>query len=232
MEVGMTPREVAIEQIRKFWGQSGKEIPVFRRGLPDCRISEYAFILMNLRRVPMRILDAGTGASLLPAFLSSLGHSVVALDSWDSENKSKEGSREYAEKIREEWGGNYEICPAVLDGIPFGDQVFNAVICNSTIEHVSEENDADIKVVKELLRVAREMAIFTFPVEVNPKHDLAPRNATEHPCERKYSFNTAIQRLVVPAIESGFTILKAEGMEDDGKLLLTRLIDKEEEDGE
>ena len=227
----MTPKE-AREEIRKFWDQSGKGIPIFKNGLPGCRISEYTFILLNLPSAPMKILDAGTGASLLPAFLSSLGHSVVALDSWDSENKSVEGSLEYARKIRQDWGQGYEICSAKLDLIPFADKAFDVVISNSTIEHVPEEGDNDINVVKELLRVANGRVFFTFPIEVNPKRYLAPRSPAEHPCERKYSFNTAIQRLVIPALESGFTIVDAEGMEYDGKLLLTRLIDKEEENGE
>jgi len=208
-------RDEAVGKIKGFWGERGKE-------LPACRYSEYAFILMNLPRTQATILDAGTGASLLPAFLSSLGHLVTATDLWDKENKSIEGSFDDAGQIKEKMGFPYEVCQASLLSIPFSDKSFDVVICNSTIEHVSEDNDQDIKVVKELLRVSNDLVFFTFPTDNIPKSSLEPAKPGDHPAARIYSFNTAIQRLVLPSLSAGFELVPAEGMTDDGKLLLKR----------
>jgi SAM-dependent methyltransferase len=213
-------RAEAITMIDNFWSKD--EIPVFHTGLPACRYSEYIFILMNLPLIPSTILDAGSGASLLPSFLSSLGHTVTATDIWDKENKSIEGSLERALQIREKRGFPYEICQTDLQSLPFPDKSFDITVCNSTIEHISEEDNRDIRVVKELLRVSNDLVFFTFPVKTAPKQRLQPDNEGEHPSSRMYSFNTAIQRLVLPAIDSGFFIVPAEGMVDNGKLLLKR----------
>ena len=216
-------RQEALAQIKKFWTGQVREIPVFGKDIPACRYSEYAFILMNLPPFRVSILDAGVGASLLPAFLSSLGNTVVATDLWDANNKSIEGTCAEAFRIRQAWGFPYEICPTNLATLPFSDKHFDVVVCNSTIEHIPEDDDQDIKVVKELLRVSRELVFFTFPATEVPREYGNPDNLTKHPAERSYSFNTAIQRLVVPAIESGFIPVSASGMVDDGKLLLKRI---------
>ena len=147
---------------------------------------------------------------------------MVAADLWDKENKSIEGNLEFAEQIRRERGFPYEIRQTNLSALPFSDKYFDVVICNSTIEHISEDGDQDIKVVKELLRVSNELAFFTFPVTEVPKVYGDKNNLTNHPAERSYSFNTVIQRLILPAIESGFSIIPAQGMADDGKLVVKR----------
>lgn len=213
-------RAEAVAMIREFWAKD--EIPIFSSGLPACRYSEYVFILMNLPLIPSTILDAGSGASLLPSFLASLGHKVTATDVWDKENKSIEGSLDRALQIREKRGFDYEIYQTNLQSLSFADKAFDITICNSTIEHVTEEGDQDILVVKELLRVSNDLAFFTFPVKTVPKQRLQPDKEGEHPSTRMYSFNTAVQRIVLPAISSGFYIVNAQGMVDDGKLLFKR----------
>jgi ubiquinone/menaquinone biosynthesis C-methylase UbiE len=160
--------------------------------------------------------------SLLPEFLSSLGHTVTATDVWDTDNRSIEGSLERALQIREKRGFYYEIRQANLQSLPFADKSFDVVICNSTIEHVSEENNQDILVIKELLRVSNDLAFFTFPLQLTPKSKLPPDKIGEHPSTRMYSFNTAIRRIVLPAVSSGFFIVDAQGMVEDGKLLFKR----------
>jgi SAM-dependent methyltransferase len=210
-------RDEAVGKIKEFWTKKGKE-------LPACRYSEYTFILLNLPELPTYILDAGVGASLLPAFLSSLGHSVVAADLWDEQNKSTEGSIGGAFRIREICGYPYEINQVDLSCLPYCDKRFGITICNSTIEHIPEDNDQDIRVVKELLRVSNKLVFFTFPVENVPKPSMEPNKPGDHPAARIYSFNTAIQRLVLPSISSGFEVVLAENMVDDGKLLVRRII--------
>jgi SAM-dependent methyltransferase len=84
------------------------------------------------------ILDLGTGTGHYPAFLGSLGHSVVAMDISDS---SEHG----------------EVRPVVFDGhtIPFEDDTFDVVLCMFVLHHL-EHQDA---LLAEMRRVARNAVI-------------------------------------------------------------------------
>jgi ubiquinone/menaquinone biosynthesis C-methylase UbiE len=202
-------KEEVHDELRRYWHfhMNDKDSNGL---LPDCRISEYIFILTNLPEPPKTILDAGCGASLFPSMLSSQGYIVTAMDRWDEKDLSAEGSIGNAKNIKKQTGQEYGIVVGDLLKIPFGDRCFDITICNSTIEHVPN----DFLAIRELTRVTKDLIFFTFPTATNSRE--------YNGFDRIYSVNTTIQRIIIPVVENGFKLMPANNLEYDGKILFKR----------
>jgi SAM-dependent methyltransferase len=101
---------------------------------------EYPWALENAGLEPnSRVLDAGTGRSVFPVYLSRLGHRVWACD--------LDVDRTFAGRVPVAYAR------ADLTSLPYEDGMFDAVFCISVIEHLPRERMADA--LWELHRVLR-----------------------------------------------------------------------------
>jgi SAM-dependent methyltransferase len=159
-------------------------------GVTSERLVEYEFVARNLMspKKQAAILDIGSGDYLLAKAISQFGKGkwqVFGIDIAESHCDLRMDAR--------------------MTG--FRNEVFNQVICISTIEHIGigtdwssydddgDDDDGDIKTVKEILRILkrRGSAIITLPYgKINNKH--------EH---RVYD-RRALSRLV--AVDNGFSV--------------------------
>jgi SAM-dependent methyltransferase len=124
-------------------------------GITSERLVEYEFVARNLvsSKKHADILDIGSGSSLLAKAIGELGKGkwqVFRIDIAESN------------------------CDARMDArmTGFRKEVFSQVICISTIEHIGigissgeEDNDGDLKTVKEILRILKKggSAIISVP---------------------------------------------------------------------
>jgi SAM-dependent methyltransferase len=124
-------------------------------GITSERLVEYEFVARNLvsSKKQATILDIGSGSSLLAKAIGELGKGkwqVFRIDIAESN------------------------CDARMDArmTGFRKEVFSQVICISTIEHIGigissgeEDNDGDLKTVKEILRILKKggSAIISVP---------------------------------------------------------------------
>ncbi|MGA9154913.1 MAG: class I SAM-dependent methyltransferase [Candidatus Nitrosopolaris sp.] len=138
------------------------------------RVVEYGFLARNLQphKINMRILDVGSGPSAVTNALSSFGNNKK----WDV------FGIDIAKELPKLFKEGKEKSPVVLlrmDArmIGFRDEVFDKVICISTIEHIGmpathhlvSEYDAlgDVTALSEIFRILKKggKAILTIPYE-------------------------------------------------------------------
>lgn len=153
-------------------------------GVTSERLVEYEFVVRNLMspKKQAAILDIGSGSSVLAKAISEFGKGkwqVFRIDIAESHCDLRMDAR--------------------MTG--FRNEVFDQVICISTIEHIGigidggdTDDDGDIKAVKEILRILkrRGSAIITLPYGKINNH--------EHRVYDRY----ALSRLV--AVDNGFSV--------------------------
>lgn len=138
------------------------------------RVAEYEFLSRNLEpyKINMRILDVGSGRSAVANSLSKLGNNrkwdVFGVDIDKSSGRFFEEGKEKSRLILLKMDARM---------MGFRDEVFDKVICISTIEHIGiqathhlvSEYDSlgDVKAVSEIFRILKKggRAIITVPYE-------------------------------------------------------------------
>ena len=131
------------------------------------RISEYAG-----RQGEVHILDAGSGVTFFPYFLSSrFSNSVVSCCDYDF------SLGEPYSRLNRSLPGQVQFVPGDLRSLPFQNNVFDIVYCVSVLEHT----DAYHTIVPEFKRVLKEggMLIVTFDISVDGEADIPPEKAEE-----------------------------------------------------
>lgn len=100
-----------------------------------------------------RILDVGAGHGMLLALLHELGHECCAVDFTDQ-------SAVYPEVYRTR-GIPFHVCNVEIDPLPFGDAVFDGVVCCQVLEHFTHSH---LHAVREMHRVLRPGGIVEIDV--------------------------------------------------------------------
>jgi SAM-dependent methyltransferase len=159
-----------------------------------CGEWEYAFILLNLPLRPgLRVLEAASSASILPAYLSRLGYDVISVDLDTS----------YQENIRRESGIPYRIVRGDLAAIDLPPESVDVIVSNSALEHVERDEAAWREFTRILKRGGR--MVHTFPVttpgqytnawvqepvdffaQPTPEHDRTHRLVSKSIAEERY----------------------------------------------
>jgi len=128
---------------------------IFEPETKGVRAWEYGLLLKLLENEDLhgkRILDAGTGASLLPDYLASLGAKVVSLDtSTPMEPRSKSLTVDYL--------------VGDMAKLTFPDQYFDIVICISALEHVGSLKKTKLAL-SELTRVTKNNGLLYLTTDV------------------------------------------------------------------
>jgi ubiquinone/menaquinone biosynthesis C-methylase UbiE len=133
-----------IMQLRKFndkWFQR-----IFEPETKGVRAWEYGLLLYQLGKINInnkKILDVGTGGSLMPDYLASLGAKVTTLD---LQKQTEERTEKRSIKIRHVIGD--------MTKMKFANKSFDIIICISAVEHV-ESWDKTVKALKEMKRVLK-----------------------------------------------------------------------------
>ncbi len=78
-----------------------------------------------------RILEVGSAAGTLLIALKRLGYDVVGVDPWEP---ARENSRLLSQKL----GEDVEVVAGRAEELPFEDGIFDLVIANSVLEHVTD----------------------------------------------------------------------------------------------
>jgi len=122
------------------------------------RIVEIPFVIKELSAIPVnsKILDIGCMESELPLFISGLGYQVTGFD-----------FREYPYKMP-----NFKFVKGDILNLPFDNNMFDSVVCVSTIEHVGigfygdpkGDMAPDIKGVQEIRRILKTKGLFILTV--------------------------------------------------------------------
>jgi ubiquinone/menaquinone biosynthesis C-methylase UbiE len=151
------------------------EIECLLAGVPSARAVEYDFLARNLRshKRSMRILDVGSGESLVAEAIKKLGRNkdweVCGID---VEEKLPENSK------REEGRSNYPFMRMDARLMGFRDEIFDEIICIGTIEHVGvplpnrdqkkKDNAGDLKAFSEIFRILKKggNVVLTLPYAV------------------------------------------------------------------
>lgn len=128
---------------------------VFEPETKGVRAWEYGLLLKLLESTNLKgqtILDAGTGGSLLPNYLASLGARVISLDT---------------QKPMEQRSTSPLVTHLVGDmaRLPYPDGYFDIVTCVSAIEHVGSFEKTQTAF-KELIRVTKKSGLFYLTTDV------------------------------------------------------------------
>ena len=130
------------------------------------RISEYT------RNVEPRlnILDAGSGVTFFPFFLSSrFSHAAISCCDYD------ESLEEVYSRLNGHLPTTAKFVPGDLRHLPFGNNTFDIIYCISVLEHT----DAYDAIAAEFRRVLKEtgMLIITFDISINGDFDIPTEKA-------------------------------------------------------
>jgi len=139
---------------------------------------EYPWAILNAQLDhPMKILDVGSGLSLLPVYLAKKGHSVVSLDN------DKILMERVLPKLASFVGADVDYRIGDATKLDFDDNSFDRVFCISVLEHLEEEvidgkhvnyrkKNLDVKAIEEMLRVLKPNGrlILTFDWDENPEN--------------------------------------------------------------
>jgi len=129
---------------------------IFEPETKGVRSWEYGLLLHLLKNYDLsklNILDAGTGNSLLPDYLASLGAKVTSLDL-----KQPMEPRTYKKS-------KLNFVVGDMTKLPFTSHSFDVVISISAIEHVSSPKDAQ-KAFREFLRVKKPTGLLYLTTDV------------------------------------------------------------------
>lgn len=143
-------------QFNPIWFQR-----IFEPETKGVRAWEYGLLLKLLENKNLRgktILDAGTGGSLLPDYLASLGAKVVSLDtSTPMEKRTKSPTVDYA--------------VGDMTKLKYPNNHFDFVICISAIEHTGSLKNTQ-KALSELIRVTKKSGLFYITTDVYLKNQI------------------------------------------------------------
>lgn len=109
-----------------------------------------------------RLLDAGSGFTFFPFFLSGQGWNVIASDIDRRLGRLYEG-------INSLGGPSFQACDLV--NLPFSRGFFDAVVCVSVLEHSPERK----RILEELFRVLRKggLLVLTLDISLDGKADIS-----------------------------------------------------------
>ena len=141
------------------------------------RHAEYPWTIQNAHlEKNMKILDIGSGVSLLPVYLASKGHHVISIDN------DEILMNRLAPNLAKWSGVNVDYKVGNATELNFEDNYFDRVFCISVLEHLEEEKvngesvnyhklNLDIKAINEMIRVVKPngLIILTFDWSENPK---------------------------------------------------------------
>jgi len=141
------------------------------------RRAEYPWVIAQSKlERHMKILDIGSGVSLLPIYLASKGHEILSIDNDDILMKR-------VSPLLAKWcDTNVQYREGDVTKLHFEDNTFDRVFCISVLEHLEEEKlngryvnyrkrNLDILAIKEMLRVMKPngLLILTFDWSENPE---------------------------------------------------------------
>jgi len=139
---------------------------------------EYPFVYSRISEFSgnagprLNILDAGSGVTFFPFFLSSrFSHAAVSCCDYD------ETLEEVYCRLNAHLTAPAQFVPGDLRHLPFQNNAFDIVYCVSVLEHT----DAYQTIVSEFKRVLKEggMLIVTFDISVDGEADIPPEKAEE-----------------------------------------------------
>lgn len=146
-------------------------------GNHSSRFVEYEFAGSNLPELPSTIADVGACGSLFAYRCAKKGYDTFAVD-----------FKKYHEKHR-----NLTLIKADICKLPFSDNIFDAISCISTIEHVGltaygdpEHDDGDFLAIQELTRVIKNGGYLILTTPFGNKYHLDTWMRGQ---ERIYDFN-------------------------------------------
>src|SRR5579875_638232 len=105
-------------------------------GISRYEYFEFSYVLSNLPLIGSRVLDVGSGHSLLPGILSSLGYEVIAMD-LDSDAMC------WQKKQRNATGSRFEALVADTRFLPFKQGSFDMATAISSLEHIRGAGDSE-----------------------------------------------------------------------------------------
>jgi 2-polyprenyl-3-methyl-5-hydroxy-6-metoxy-1,4-benzoquinol methylase len=146
------------EELQTDWGESEIRGPVhlFRERM-----------LMRLFRGLLgegHVLDAGCGSGSLALDLCAAGYEVDAVEHADA---FVDSVRQKAE--RRGWQERLRVQQASVTQLPFGDGVFDGLVCGEVLEHVLPEDGGDIAAVQQFHRVLKPGGALVASVPLNPR---------------------------------------------------------------
>lgn len=104
-------------------------------------LDRFSDIAVAFRNCP-RVLDIGSGGGILASLLSSLGHTVYAVDFFD---RSANATYQMHPIV-------FKVCNVEADPLPFEDGFFDAISCCQTFEHFTHSH------LPPLLEMKRKLA--------------------------------------------------------------------------
>lgn len=138
-------------QFNPLWFQR-----IFEPETKGVRAWEYGLLLKLLQNQNLRgklILDAGTGASLLPDYFASLGATVISLDKC----KPMEEKKIVSSSVKHVIGD--------MTKLKYKNNYFDFVICISAIEHTGGLKESQLAL-SELTRVTKKNGLFYLTTDV------------------------------------------------------------------
>lgn len=141
------------------------------------RRTEYPWAISQARLDrPMKILDIGSGVSLLPIYLATKGHEVLSIDNDDI-------LMNRVSPLLAKWcDTNVRYSEGDVVKLEFEDCMFDRVFCISVLEHLEEEKvngkyvnyrklNLDVLAISEMLRVLKPdgLLVMTFDWSENPE---------------------------------------------------------------
>jgi ubiquinone/menaquinone biosynthesis C-methylase UbiE len=139
---------------------------------------EYPFVFSRISEFArnagprLNILDAGSGVTFFPFFLSSrFSHAAISCCDYD------ETLEEVYRRLNVHLPAPAKFVPGDLRHLPFQNNTFDIVYCVSVLEHT----EAYQTIVSEFRRVLKEggMLIVTFDISVDGEADISPEKAEE-----------------------------------------------------
>jgi SAM-dependent methyltransferase len=156
---------VFLKYKRRFDWKKLRKRSFLKKVMINERIIEIPFAIKELAAIPenSKVLDLGCMESTLPLFLAGLSYRVTGFD-----------FREYPYRVP-----NFEFVQGDILDLPFEDNVFDAVTCVSTIEHVGigfyddpkcTDASPDIKGMAEARRVLKPGGLLILSIPFGMPH--------------------------------------------------------------
>jgi ubiquinone/menaquinone biosynthesis C-methylase UbiE len=137
---------------------------------PTDRYLEYPFVMRNLPKPPVRVLDVGCAASFFPLLLASFGYEAYGMD-----------IREYAIVNKVKFA-NFRFVKEDIRKTSFPDNYFDAITAISTVEHIGisgrygadEAGEADREALQEMMRILKTNGVIILTVPFGKARVLKP----------------------------------------------------------